>query len=274
MESSSADNWAAYKASDIPSKGLQLPQLFYDTLQKVETEGHAPVTHAYNPNPAFKLVRTLELGCGCGALSDYLSKVRKHVVIGTDVNQEALEMARGSAKLPFTTNFLVADVTRTAMVEEMDQMLKLHVNTIFLPFGTAGSTCRGMFDFVVLQLLLSIIGGVMERTQTLQNALTMCRPGGFLYLSCSGVSDDINPKYAELYQQDRSITGEDYTYLSRDDTGKVLYTTHHFQSDELKELLASVGFEDIHIEKVKETSSRRPEEAANFLYATARRPAV
>ena len=61
-----------------------------------------------------------------------------------------------------------------------------------------------------------------------------------------------------------------YTYFSRsskDDNGCILYETHHFQMMELKLLLENCGFVDVYVQQVKEASSRRPEEAAFFLYA-------
>ena len=65
---------------------------------------------------------------------------------------------------------------------------------------------------------------------------------------------------------------EPYSYFSRSEQGEILYTTHHFSEPELKELLQEAGLVDIHIEQHKEASSRRPNEAAYFFYATAKRP--
>ena len=109
-----------------------------------------------------------------------------------------------------------------------------------------------------------------------------------MYLSCPGVSRDINPEYAQLYRQDFAATGEKHIYFSRDNKEKgrekqldgnevtlmdnILYATHHFEIQELRDLLTEAGFGDISVEQRKETSSRRPEESAYFLYATARRP--
>lgn len=59
--------------------------------------------------------------------------------------------------------------------------------------------------------------------------------------------------------------------LLRHVRGHVLYMTHHFTADELTTLLASAGFGQIAVMSEKETSSRRPDEAAHFLYATCRR---
>jgi hypothetical protein len=46
-----------------------------------------------------------------------------------------------------------------------------------------------------------------------------------------------------------------------------LYTTHHFTVSESETLLRDVGYQSIHIEQHKESSGRRPDEAACFLYA-------
>jgi hypothetical protein len=63
-----------------------------------------------------------------------------------------------------------------------------------------------------------------------------------------------------------------YSYFSRDGDGNVLYTTHHFSVVELEAMLIEVGFADtIVVHEIREASSRRPEEVANFLYASARR---
>ena len=55
-----------------------------------------------------------------------------------------------------------------------------------------------------------------------------------------------------------------------DARGDVLYMTHHFTLDELTGLLEAAGFAEIRMTAEQETSSRRPDEAASFLYATCR----
>ena len=66
----------------------------------------------------------------------------------------------------------------------------------------------GGFDVVLAQLLLSVIGGPAERTALLAALRSQLRPGGKLLLSASGVSDDINPSYAETYRTGLEETGE------------------------------------------------------------------
>jgi SAM-dependent methyltransferase len=126
------------------------------------------------------------------------------------------------------------------------------------------------FDVVVCQLVLSIIGDERHRRNLLRHARSNLAPGGWLYLSASGVSDAINPGYARLYAEDFPQTGEKHTYYSRDAEGQILYATHHFTSEELASLLEQEGFSDSTVTTEREVSSRRPDEAAYFLYATCR----
>lgn len=73
-----------------------------------------------------------------------------------------------------------------------------------------------------------------------------------------------------MYRDDAVLTGELGTYISRDSDGRSLYLTHHFDEEEVRALLAESGFSDICVEARVESSSRRPDQAARFLYATAR----
>jgi hypothetical protein len=119
-------------------------------------------------------------------------------------------------------------------------------------------------------LVLSIIGAARQRTNLLRHVRENLRPGGWLYLSASGVSDTINAGYARLYADDSRLTGERHSYLSRNEQGEVLYMTHHFTAAELVQQLEAAGFSQISMTTEKESSSRRPDEAAYFHYATCR----
>jgi SAM-dependent methyltransferase len=240
-------DWAAFSPEQIPTKGIKLPGLFHDTLRALEQDSTQ------------QSLQILELACGCGELCAFLQS-RQHNVIGTDINYEAIVSANEMCLLPGTC--FVADVTTPNFAEDLQsKQLACGKNS---PVTT--------FDFVILQLLISIVGGPASRKATLHNAISLLQPRGTLYLSCSGVSDDINPNYAHLYQADRDAMTEPYSYFSRNEQGEILYTTHHFSEPELKELLQEAGLVDIHIEQHKEASSRRPNGAAYFFYATARRP--
>jgi SAM-dependent methyltransferase len=187
--------------------------------------------------------RALDLGCGVGEGSRWLS-ARGFSVVGVDINEDALAGARKTAP-----------------------SCAFHLRDVAAP---GGLDLEGAFDLVVCQLVVSIVGGLEARRRLLDNAFRALAPGGRLYLSASGVSDDINPAYARLYEQDYPLTGERHTYGSRDASGNVLYETHHFEEEELRLLIESAGFEAIEILRKEEASSRRQNERAWFLYALCR----
>ena len=85
------------------------------------------------------------------------------------------------------------------------------------------------------------------------------------------MSDSINTGYARLYADDGPLTGEPYSYFSRDEKGTILYTTHHFSAEELVALLEAAGYAEIRVTTEREASSRRPDEAAFFHDVTCRR---
>lgn len=58
------------------------------------------------------------------------------------------------------------------------------------------------------------LGGVEERALLLKNAALHLAAGGLLLLSASGASEEINEKYAALYESDREITREYRTCVS------------------------------------------------------------
>jgi len=232
------DDWRAFPAGSIPSKA-STPHLDR-FLEGLRTQA-----------PATRRPTLLDVGCGTGRLARRLFDAGFSVV-GVDISPTAIEEARplafpsegGGAFLRF--DVVDCSVTEGPVVE------------------------GGPFDVVVCQLVLSIIGGVRERESLLRNLYQQLRPGGGLYLSASGVSDSINAGYARLYADDARLTGEPYSYYSRDEKGRILYTTHHFSAEELVALLEGAGFVELHIETEREASSRRPDEAAFFHYVTCR----
>ena len=194
-------------------------------------EGLRPQAAAARP------LTLLDVGCGTGRLARRLFDAGFSVV-GVDISPSAIEEAS-----------TLADVS-AAERPRID-----------------GSP----FDVAVCQLVLSIVGGVLERENLLRHLHQHLRPGGRLYLSASGVSDSINTGYARLYADDGRLTGEPYSYFSRDEKGTILYTTHHFSAEELVALLEAAGYAEIRVTTEREASSRRPEEAAFFHYVTCRR---
>ena len=233
------EDWRRFDAQQIPSKAAT-PQLDRVLAAVQETA------------PGSQPPALLDVGCGTGRLSRRLYD-RGFSVLGVDVNPDAVRTAQDLA---------AAAPGRSLRFVERD-----------FAADRAPRIDGGPFDVVVCQLVLSIIGDARRRSNLLRHVREHLRPGGWLYLSASGVSDTINPGYARLYAEDIHLTGERHSYLSRNEQGAVLYMTHHFTADELSNLLAAAGFTDIAITTARETSSRRPDEAAFFHYATCRRRA-
>ncbi|MFM7107542.1 MAG: class I SAM-dependent methyltransferase [Planctomycetaceae bacterium] len=232
------EDWRRFDAERIPSKA-STPHL--DRFV-AEVQEHSPE----KPPPTL-----LDVGCGTGQIARRLYE-RGFSVLGVDVNPDAIHAARklavpGSAAGPWL-RFEEADFA----AEERPRL------------------DGGPFDLVVCQLVLSIIGDAVNRTNLLRHVRENLRPGGWLYLSASGVSDTINAGYARLYAEDVHLTGERHSYLSRHERGEVLYMTHHFTADGITDLLAEADFVQIDVTTETESSSRRPDEAAYFHYATCR----
>ena len=238
-------DWSAFAAEAIPTK------TDFSPLEIVLAEVMASFGGEGPP-------LILDAGCGVGVISRYLYS-KGFSVVGVDINESAINNARQST---------------VGLIEPSDDR-----STRTLDFLCADSLNPAppaiqvdAFSGAVCQLVISIIGTEQDRVALLTNLFKALRPGGWLYLSVSGVSDDINPMYAELYKSDLEITKEPYTYLSRDDQGRALYATHHFSEEELKCLMQSAGFRGIRIDKKRETSSRRNSQAAYFYYCYCRKP--
>ena len=233
------DDWRRFDAGAIPTKE-STPRLD-SFLQAVKNEA------------AGQPLTLLDVGCGSGRLSRRLFE-QGFSVLGIDISPGAIHAARQRT--------VAADAAgRSLRFEEAD-----------VAADDPPRLDGGPFHVVVCQLVISIIGTIRQRANLLRHVHNVLRPSGHLFLSASGVSDTINAGYARLYAEDLHLTGERHTYLSRDAGGEVLYATHHFAADELASLLEAAGFGEISVMNEKETSSRRPDEAAFFLYATCRSP--
>lgn len=238
-------DWKAFAAEAIPTKTNFVP------LEIVLTDIKTTFGEA---RPAL----ILDAGCGVGVVSKYMYS-RGFSVVGVDINESAINNARKST---------------AGLIKVSDERLTRYLNFSYADILRPASSViqANAFSGAVCQLVISIIGTDQDRAALLTNLFNALRPGGYLYLSASGVSDDINPMYAELYCSDLEITKEPYTYLSRDDQGRALYVTHHFSEEELRDLLQAAGFSDIRIDKKRETSSRRNSQSANFYYCYCRKP--
>ena len=233
------NKWKTMSAGSIPSKDSLHPS-FIDCISK----------HAKSNFSQY----LLDIGCGRGEISKYLFENYKYRLICVDVNEEAIKqcdqiLSESVSRYPSTSNESLFKTIACDLAS-----LKLDVN----------------IDIILCQLVISIIGTLQDRI----NLLTTCynhlknndSENSFLLLSVSGDSSSINESYAKLYAQDEPDTHEKRTYYSRNDQGEILYTTHHFQETEIKDLIETCGF---HIQSFiieKEVSSRRKDQAAYFYY--------
>jgi len=231
------EDWRRFDAGTIPSKEAtpRLDRFLAALPAAAAAAGTVPVL--------------LDVGCGTGRLARRMHDAG-FAVLGIDINPAAIRVARSLAVPDDAAGRWLEFAEADFAADESPRL--------------AG----GPFDVAVCQLVISIIGGPRERKNLLRHVRENLRPGGSFFLSASGVSDTINPGYARLYADDFPLTGERHSYLSRDERGDVLYATHHFTPEELTGLLAEAGYGGISVETEKETSSRRPNEAAHFLYAT------
>jgi SAM-dependent methyltransferase len=189
--------------------------------------------------------RVLDLGCGAGDVTRLLVE-RGCDAVGVDINPAAI-----------------------AHCERTCSGARFYERDIAAAHGLA--LAEPAFDAVVCQLVISVVGDATDRAQLLRNAYNVLERGAGLFVSFSGLSDDVNVDYAALYARDFGETRSHGTYLSRDADGRVLYRTHHFGEAEIQEILERAGFANIALEAQIEASSRRPDQAARFYYASCRR---
>jgi SAM-dependent methyltransferase len=261
--------WRAVAPSAIPTKqhlhrsfvALLEPPAEKWATERYNTAELADGRHGGGTAPARAAagLRVLDAGCGDGRVALGLAAGGCRVV-GVDVNAGAVAAGNEAA-----TAAAAAAGAEGGSAEFMAGDCCTAVGLAH----TLGERAAGGFGVALAQLLISVVGGPAERAALLAALHSQLQPGGTLMLSASAVSDDINPEYAEAYRRGLVETGEQHTYYSRDERGAALYRTHHFTFEELSALVRGAGFVLVSMNKEREVSSRRSDQAAWFLYVVA-----
>ena len=175
---------------------------------------------------AVKRRRVLDVGCGDGRVALELARSCGCDVVGVDVNAAAVAVANAAAAAaqlqPQAASaasssdgsgseagdggsavFVVGDC-RSAL------SLAAAVQSVADSSDADGG---GGFDFVLAQLLLSVVGEQSDRVALIEACHSQLRPGGKLMLSASAISHDLEPVlYSALYRQGKEQTGEEHSY--------------------------------------------------------------
>lgn len=186
-----------------------------------------------------------DLGCGLGGACMLLAKQGTRAVVGVDINEEALSLARRRSEN--ASHFILADV----------RCLPLANQTV---------------DIALAQALLTTLSDLPDRTLCLSEVSRILVPGGRLW-----ITDFSQNWHLDHYRRRYLLgieAGEDVgTFAVMDDmTGQVLFRAHHYEERELTELLLTAGLvlEQFEYQHVRTWHDNR----VYGIVATARRPAA
>lgn len=181
----------------------------------------------------------LDIGCGNGAMAEFVSK-KGFNVVGFDINEEAISKNR---ERETNVQYVVGDITKR------------------LPFE------RGSFDAVLLSFVLVNIISKKEREKLASEITRVLKPKGIVWLNEALVSKD----YEERYSLSKPFLENDHDFFvfkkgilasrfkEKEDIdlaikeGSIDRVAHHFTVEELKEL-----FRDYNVISEKPFFTRSP----------------
>jgi len=164
----------------------------------------------------------LDVGCGYGRACFFLNE-NNYDVFGIDIDRTQIEMALEEKKARYKNvriDFLIGDARK---------------------LGFSSST----FDGCIVMGTLNLVSKV-DRYEVIQEIYRILKPSGYLFVEEFRQTWE-NPVYSKRYREDLAISGEIGTFTVKDDSGKILFLSHHFTQKELSTLLADfniISFED------------------------------
>ncbi len=164
--------------------------------------------------------RIIDLGCGAGRRCLALARQGHFGLTGVDRSEPAIECARREAERLLVRpvpEFIVADARR-------------------LPFPPDA------FDAGLLEGLLTMQSGPVDRARILCQARRAIVPGGRLYVAEMAQAWH-DAAYRRWYLEAAEADEIGTLAVRHPRTGEVLYRVHHFQERELVDLLAATDFE-------------------------------
>jgi len=180
-----------------------------------------PATNQLSPNLENYLRKgkiLLDLGCGYGRFSSYF-KDCGCTVYGIDINANCIEQAKENSD----NEGIIFEVQDAAKTNYRDNL----------------------FDVIVSQAVL----GTMElslRQDVLKEVFRILKPEGIFHLGEFGRKENYEEKYAEMAK----ITGEYGTHIKYFPDGTERFRTHHFEKQELEDLISVSGLKIIRTEEL------------------------
>ena len=150
----------------------------------------------------------LDVGCGYGRACFFLGE-NGFRVVGVDVDKAQIESAveeAGAHEPHEVTHFLINDARRLCFPESS-------------------------FDAATMLGLLTLVSKP-DRSRMIGEVYRVLRPSGIVFVEEFGRTWT-NSVYAKRYRRDSEVTGEQCTFLVKDEDGNLLHFAHHFGRQEL-----------------------------------------